>query len=134
MGRTEARTELARTHLLYGEWLSREGRRIDARTQLRVAQGLMSTLGMAAFAERARRELLALGDRTRPRPKPAADVLTGQEALIARLAADGRTNPEIAAQLFISARTVEWHLHKVYMKLGINSRRELASAIAGQRT
>jgi ATP/maltotriose-dependent transcriptional regulator MalT len=130
--RTRVRGELARARLLYGEWLrTQEGRADDARAQLRIAFDLLSRIGAEAFAERARRELQAAGDTVR---KPAAarrDVLTPQETQIARLAADGGTNPEIGAQLFISARTVEWHLRKVYPKLGIKSRRQLRSALSG---
>ena len=130
LGRTRMRPALARTHLLYGEWLRRENRRQDARAELRTARGLFTTMGIEAFAERARRELLATGDAVR---KPAVETvseLTAQEAHIARLAADGRTNVEIGAQLFLSTRTVEWHLSKVYAKLGVGSRRELRRALA----
>jgi DNA-binding CsgD family transcriptional regulator/tetratricopeptide (TPR) repeat protein len=129
LGRTQLRPELARAHLLYGEWLRRENRRADARTQLRAAHDLLSALGVAAFAERARRELLATGETVHRRPHGMASVLTAQETSIARLAADGCTNPEIGAQLFLSARTVEWHLRKVFSKLGISSRRELRRAL-----
>jgi DNA-binding CsgD family transcriptional regulator len=130
LGRTQLRPELARAHLLYGEWLRREGRRVDARGQLRTAHELFEAIGMAAFAERARRELLATGETVRKRTVQVPVTLTAQEAHIARLARDGRTNPEIAAQLFLSARTVEWHLRKVFTKLGVNSRRELPGALA----
>jgi DNA-binding CsgD family transcriptional regulator len=119
------RTELARSHLLYGEWLRRQHRRVDARGQLRVAHQMLTTMGIAAFAERARRELLATGETVRKRTDEARDDLTPQEAQIARLAGEGRTNPEIGAELFISPRTVEWHLRKVFVKLGLASRREL---------
>jgi DNA-binding CsgD family transcriptional regulator len=129
LGRTPLGVELARTHLLYGEWLRRRGRRIDAREQLRVAYDMLSSMGIRAFADRARRELLATGETVRKRSVDARDEITAQEAQIARLAGEGRTNPEIGAQLFISPRTVEWHLRKVYTKLGINSRRELAVAM-----
>jgi len=129
LGRTRLRPELARAHLLYGEWLRRENRRTDAREQLRTAHDTLAAIGMEAFAERARHELLATGETVRrPTPEPAS-ALSAQEAHIARLAADGHTNPEIAAQLFLSARTVEWHLRKIFIKLGITSRRELREAL-----
>jgi DNA-binding CsgD family transcriptional regulator len=131
--RTEVRTELARAHLVYGEWLRREGRRVDARGQLRAAFDLFEAIGMEAFAERARRELLATGETVRKRSADTQDQLTPQELQIARLASDGRTNPEIGAQLFLSRRTVEWHLRKVFDKLEIRSRRELPKALAGAR-
>ncbi|MEW2491412.1 AAA family ATPase [Streptomyces sp. NPDC048411] len=130
LGRTTLRPELARAHLLYGEWLRRENRRADARAALRTAHDMLADMGVAAFAERARRELMAIGERVRRPSSEATVALTAQEALIARLAADGRTNPEIGAQLFISARTVEWHLRKIFTKLDIRSRRELAAALA----
>ena len=120
---------LARAYLLYGEWLRREGRRLDARQQLRAAHDMFTTIGMEEFAERARAELAATGETARKRTVETRDDLTAQEGQIARLARDGRTNPEIGAQLFISTRTVEWHLRKVFTKLGISSRRELASAL-----
>jgi len=132
LARTELRTELARAHLLYGEWLRRQNRRVDAREHLRVAHEMLSSMGMDAFAERARRELLATGERVRKRSVETFDELTPQEAHIARLAADGCTNPEIGAQLFISPRTVEWHLRKVFSKVGVTSRRELSEALARQ--
>ncbi|MFC7429295.1 ATP-binding protein [Nocardia tengchongensis] len=131
LGRTCLRPELARAHLLYGEWLRRAGRRVAARAELRIAHEMLAAMDMGAFAERARRELLATGERVGQIGTEHANPLTAQEALIARLARDGRTNPEIGAQLFLSARTVEWHLHKVFAKLGIASRRELADALAG---
>jgi DNA-binding CsgD family transcriptional regulator len=131
LGRTRMRPAVARAHLLYGEWLRRENRRRDARTELRTAHGLFTTMGIEAFAERARRELLATGDAVRKRTVEKVSELTAQEAHIARLAADGRTNVEIGAQLFLSTRTVEWHLSKVYTKLGVGSRRELRRALAG---
>ena len=130
LGRTGLRPELARAHLLYGEWLRREGRRIQAREPLRTARDMLAALGMAAFAERARRELIATGETVRKRSVETVTTLTAQEALIARLARDGRTNPEIGAQLFLSGRTVEWHLRKIFTKLGIGSRRELHAALA----
>jgi DNA-binding CsgD family transcriptional regulator len=125
LARTSIRTELARAHLLYGEWLRREGRRSEAREQLRTAHEMLSSMGVGAFAERARRELMATGETVRKRTVETATELTAQEASIARLAVDGLTNPEIATQLFLSSRTVEYHLGKVFSKLGIGSRREL---------
>ena len=125
LGRTRLRPELARAHLVYGEWLRRENRRADARVQLRTAHEMLNAIGMGAFAERTRRELLATGETVRRRTVESPSRLTAQEAAIARLAGDGRTNAEIGAQLFLSARTVEWHLRKVFSKLGIGSRREL---------
>ena len=125
------RPAVARAHLLYGEWLRRENRRVDARAELRTAHDLFTAMGIEAFAERARRELLATGDTVRRRAAETADELTAQEAHIARLAISGRTNAEIGTQLFLSTRTVEWHLSKVYAKLGVGSRRELRRALAG---
>ena len=125
LGRTGLRPDLARAHLLYGEWLRRENRRKDARHQLRAAHGLFTAIGAQAFAERARSQLLAVGEKVRKHEADTGHQLTAQEEHIARLARDGRTNPEIAAELFISIRTVEWHLSKVFAKLGITSRREL---------
>ena len=130
LGRTRMRPAAARAHLLYGEWLRRENRRRDARAELRTAHDLFTTMGIEAFAERARRELLATGDTVRKRTVETASELTAQEAHIARLAVDGRTNAEIGAQLYLSTRTVEWHLGKVYTKLGVGSRRELPRALA----
>jgi DNA-binding CsgD family transcriptional regulator len=130
LGRTQLRPELARAYLLYGEWLRRENRRVDARVQLRTAHEMLAAMGAEAFAERARRELLATGETIRRRTTQAPGTLTPQEVSIARLARDGRTNPEIGAQLFLSARTVEWHLRKVFTKLGISSRRELHAVLA----
>jgi DNA-binding CsgD family transcriptional regulator/tetratricopeptide (TPR) repeat protein len=127
--RTDVRPELARAHLLYGEWLRREGRRVDARDQLRTAHDMFVAIGMEAFGERARNELLATGERVRKRSVETQDQLTPQEMQIARLASDGRTNPEIGAQLFLSRRTVEWHLRKVFDKLEVRSRSELPEAI-----
>jgi DNA-binding CsgD family transcriptional regulator len=130
LGRTQLRPELARAHLLYGEWLRRESRRADAREQLRTAREMLTAIGAEAFAERAGRELAATGETVRRRTVETSTELTAQEASIARLAVEGRTNAEIGAQLFISARTVEWHLHKMFAKLGIGSRRELRQALA----
>jgi DNA-binding CsgD family transcriptional regulator len=129
LGRTRIRAELARARLLYGEWLRRQGRRGDAREQLRTAYQLLDAMGIAAFAERARRELLATGETARKRTIETVDELTAQEAQIARLARNGRSNPEISTELFISPRTVEWHLRKVFTKLGISSRKELRAAL-----
>ena len=128
--RTILRPELARSHLVYGEWLRRENRRLDARGQLRTAYELCTTIGMEAFGERARRELVATGEHVRKRTVETRDELTPQELQIARLAAEGFSNPEIGAQLFLSRRTVEWHLRKVFEKLDIRRRAELAQALA----
>jgi DNA-binding CsgD family transcriptional regulator len=131
LGRTRIRAELARSYLLYGEWLRRQGRRTDARVQLRTAHQMLAEMGMEAFAERARRELLATGETARKRTAPAgraaqaSTVLTAQEALVARLARDGLSNPEIGARLFISPRTAKYHLSSVFTKLGISSRSQL---------
>jgi DNA-binding NarL/FixJ family response regulator len=130
LSRTRVRPELARAHLLYGEWLRRDNRRAGARAQLRTAYDMLTAIGMEAFAERARRELTATGETVRKRNAETVTALTAQEAYIARLARDGLTNPEIAARLFLSARTVEWHLRKIFTKLGIGSRRELPAALA----
>jgi DNA-binding CsgD family transcriptional regulator len=129
LARTRMVVHLARAHLVFGEWLRRKHRRIDARTQLRTAYEMFDHMGAAAFAERARRELLATGETVRRRTLEARDELTSQEAQIAQLAADRLTNPEIGAQLFISPRTVEYHLRKVFTKLDIGSRRELPEAL-----
>ena len=135
LGRTPLRPELARAHLLYGEWLRRENRRTDAREQLRTAHDLLSAIGMEAFAERARRELLATGETARKRTTQAAvkasQELTPQESQVARLAGDGLSNPEIGARLFISAHTVQYHLSKVFAKLGVTSRGQLQRALPG---
>jgi DNA-binding CsgD family transcriptional regulator len=133
LGRSRLRPELARSHLLYGEWLRRENRRVDAREQLRAAHSLLDAMGMEAFAGRARRELLATGETVRKRtsvpaqagPGQAGEALTAQETQVARLARDGLSNPEIGARLFISSRTVQYHLRKVFTKLGISSRSQL---------
>ncbi|MBO0873005.1 MAG: hypothetical protein J2P19_06390, partial [Pseudonocardia sp.] len=128
LSRTQLRPELARAHLVYGEWLRREGRRVDAREQLRTAHDMLTAIGIDAFAERARRELIATGVHVRRREFEAGEQLTPQERQVARLAGDGLSNPEIGARLFLSPRTVEWHLGNVFTKLGIRSRRELATA------
>ena len=138
LGRTDRRPELARAHLLYGEWLRRKRRRGEAREQLRTAHQMLDDMGMEGFAERARRELAAAGEtvatRTGARPgargRPSA-ALTAQEAQVARLAGDGLSNPEIGARLFISARTVQYHLSKIFAKLGISSRGQLHRALPG---
>ena len=127
--RTRLRPELARSHLLYGEWLRRQNRRLDARAQLRAAHEQFVVIGMKAFAERARGELQATGEKVRKRTLGTRDELTPQELQIARLARDGLSNPEIGARLFLSPRTVEWHLRKVFAKLEIHSRRELVTAL-----
>jgi len=129
LGRTRVAVQLARAQLLYGEWLRRENRRGDAREQLRTAHEMFDRIGAEAFAERARRELLATGETARRRTDDTRGALTPQEAQIAQLARDRQTNPEIAAQLFLSPRTVEYHLHKVFAKLGISSRTELRRAL-----
>jgi DNA-binding CsgD family transcriptional regulator len=129
LARTRGVVHLARARLLYGEWLRREHRRVDAREQLRMAHEMFTVIGAEAFAERARGELLATGETVRKRTVETRDDLTAQEAQIARMAREGRTNPEIGAQLFISPRTVEWHLRNVFTKLGIRSRRELDDAL-----
>jgi len=129
LSRTRLRPELARAHLLYGEWLRRENRRLDARAQLRTAYDFFVTIGMEAFAERARAELQATGEKLRKRTAETRDDLTAQERQIAELARDGLSNPDIGARLFLSPKTVEWHLHNVFTKLDIRSRRELSSAL-----
>ena len=126
--------ELARSHLLYGEWLRRERRRVDAREQLRTAHEMLATMGVEGFAERARRELLATGEKVRKRTVETRDELTAQEAQIARLARDGLSNPEIGTRLFISPRTVKYHLSKVFTKLDIRSRNQLDRVLPGGPT
>jgi len=125
------RPELARAHLLYGEWLRREGRRSDARTPLRAAHEAFTAIGMVAFAERARRELLATGEVVRKRTVETYDELTQQERQVALMARDGLSNSEVGGRLFISPRTVEWHLRKVFAKLEISSRKELRTVLSG---
>jgi DNA-binding CsgD family transcriptional regulator len=127
---TRARLELARTHLLYGEWLRDERRRLDAREHLRTAHEAFTRMGAEAFARRAERELLAAGERAGKRTVDTLDQLTPQETQIARLAADGHTNREIAAQLFISTSTVEYHLRKAFRKLEVKSRTQLAYRVS----
>ena len=129
---TRIRVDLGRAHLLYGEWLRREKRRLDAREQLRTAYEMLTAMGLEAFAERAARELEATGETARRRTAESRQRLTAREAQIAHLARDGLSNPEIGARLFISPRTVEYHLHKVYGKFDISSRNELAAALAGE--
>jgi len=132
LSRARVRAELARAHLLYGEWLRRANRRADARSELTLAHEMFTAMGMNGSAERTRRELLAAGATVRQRTVDAADRLTEQEALIARLARDGLSNQEIGAQLFISTHTVEWHLRKVFTKLGVSSRGQLQRALTDQ--
>jgi DNA-binding CsgD family transcriptional regulator len=134
LGRTCVRVELARGHLLYGEWLRRENRRVDACEQLRTAYDMLEAMGVAAFAERARRELLATGETVRKRTVETRDELTAQEAQIALLARDGLSNLEIGARLFISPRTVKYHLRQVFIKLEIHSRNQLHRVLAGALT
>jgi DNA-binding CsgD family transcriptional regulator len=129
LGRTRVRWALARAHLLYGEWLRRERRRTDARQQLRTAHEMFVAMGAEGFAARAERELVAGGETVRERAVETREELTSQEAQIARLARDGLSNAEIGARLFISQRTVQYHLRKVFMKLGINSRTQLAEVL-----
>ena len=126
---TRLRVDLARARLLYGEWLRRRRRRVDAREELRSAHDMFSEFGMEAFAERARVELEATGERARRRTVDTADELTPQEVQVARLAAAGHTNREIAAQLFISSSTVEYHLRKAFRKLDARSRTQLANRL-----
>jgi DNA-binding CsgD family transcriptional regulator len=130
LSRTRLRPELARAQLLYGEWLRRENRRGNARVQLRAAHDQFTSIGMEAFAERARGELRATGENVRKRTIETRDVLTPQERQIARLAREGLSNPDIGVRLFLSPRTVEWHLHNAFTKLGIRSRRELTRVLS----
>ena len=130
--RTRIAVHLARAHLVYGEWLRRENRRVDAREHLRAAHEIFASAGAQAFADRARRELAATGETARTRTDETRDVLTPQEGQIARLARDGLSNPEIGAQLFISPRTVQYHLHKVFQKLEISSRGQLGRMPEGR--
>jgi DNA-binding CsgD family transcriptional regulator len=130
LGRTRVRAELARTHLMHGELLRREGRRVDARAELTLAHELFASMGMQAFAERAAQELLATGEKVRQRIAETRDELTPQERQVAQLARDGFSNAEIGARLFLSPRTIEWHLRHVFSKLGIRSRRQLGSALS----
>jgi DNA-binding NarL/FixJ family response regulator len=123
------RAELARTHLLYGEWLRRGRRRVDAREQLRTAHEMLATMGIDAFADRARRELVATGETVRKHTLETRDELTAQEMQIALLARDGLSNPEIGTRLFISPQTVKYHLRKVFIKLDISARHELDRAL-----
>jgi DNA-binding CsgD family transcriptional regulator len=129
LGRTTVRFELARAQLLYGEWLRRAGRRVDARPQLRTAHAAFTTMGAGAFAERAQRELQATAETSRRRTVEAPGELTAQEAHIGRLAAEGLTNAEIGGALYISPRTVEWHLRRIFTKLGVGTRRQLRQAL-----
>jgi DNA-binding CsgD family transcriptional regulator len=132
LGRAGLGAELARAHLVFGEWLRRDGRRLEAREQLRTAHEMFGAMGAEAFEARAGRELVATGERARKRRVETRDDLTSQEAQIARFARDGLSNPEIASRLFISPRTVEYHLGKVFAKLDISSRHELRAALRGQ--
>jgi DNA-binding CsgD family transcriptional regulator len=132
LGRTRIAVHVPRAQLIYGEWLRRENRRTDARVPLRAAHEAFATMGAEAFAERAARELLATGEKARKRTDDTRGQLTAQEEQIAGLAREGQSNPEIAAQLFISPRTVEYHLHKVYAKLAITSRNELDRVLPGR--
>ena len=134
LGHTRIRVELARAQLRYGEWLRRQGRRVDARAQLRTAYESLTAMGVEAFADRARRELAATGETVRKRTAETHGELTAQETHIARLVADGLTNSEIAAALYLSPRTVEWHLRKIFTKLGVSTRRQLRRSGYADRT
>ena len=134
LSRTRMAAHLARARLVYGEWLRRENRRAEARDQLRAAFDALAAMGAEGFAERARRELRATGVKVARRDGSATGALTSQEEEIAQLARRGRTNPEIGAQLFLSARTVEWHLRKAFAKLQITSRRDLDVALRRRPT
>lgn len=134
LGHTRVRVELARAHLHYGEWLRRERRRLEARDHLRTAQTMIASMGIDAFAQRTARELLATGERARKRSVETREELTAQEALVARLARDGLSNPEIGTRLFISARTAEYHLHKVFAKLDITARSQLDLVLPRETT
>jgi ATP/maltotriose-dependent transcriptional regulator MalT len=131
LGHCRVALDLARAHLLYGEWLRRRGRRVDAREQLRSAHARFVEMGAEAFAQRACRELLATGETARKRKIETSDELTPHEARIARMARDGASNQDIATQLFVSRKTVEYHLHKVFTKLGISTRQQLEYVLAG---
>ncbi|MFD1120528.1 helix-turn-helix transcriptional regulator, partial [Sphaerisporangium aureirubrum] len=132
LGRTRLRPDLARAHLLHGEWLRRERRRIEARRQLRTAHQMFTTMGMAAFADRAARELRATGETAQRRGGPAGGDLTPREGQIALLATTGLTNSEIGSRLFVSPRTVEYHLRKIFAKLDITSRSQLDRVLTGE--
>ncbi len=134
LGRTRLHVDLARAHLLYGEWLRRERRRSDAREQLRTAHDMLAAMGVAGFAERARRELRSTGEAARQRSPARHEKLTAQELLVARLARDGLSNPEIGTRLFISAHTVQYHLRKVFAKLDITSRSQLDHVLPSEAT
>jgi DNA-binding CsgD family transcriptional regulator len=129
LGRTRVAIDLARAHLLYGEWLRRQRRRLDARKELRTAHEMFTDFGTEAFAERARVELQATGERARKRTVETPEQLTAQELQVSRLAAEGNTNGEIAAQLFLSRHTVEYHLRKAFRKLDVKSRAQLANRL-----
>jgi DNA-binding CsgD family transcriptional regulator len=131
LGRCRVALDLARAHLLYGEWLRRRGRRVDAREQLRTARASFAEMGAGAFAQRAERELLATGETARKRTIETTDDLTPHEARIARMARDGASNQDIATELFVSRKTVEYHLHKVFSKLGISTRQQLEYVLPG---
>jgi DNA-binding CsgD family transcriptional regulator len=133
LGQSHLHVALARAHLVYGEWLRRQNRRLDAREQLRSAHDMFTEFGMRGFAERARVELNATGERVRKHTTEIPSRLTARETQIARLAGDGLSNPEIAAQLFMSHRTVEYHLHKVFTKLDISSRNQLYGVLGSHR-